>query len=72
MTQNPEKAKSGAGKFFLGIGLGAALGALASKFIKVSAAHDEEEEIIDPADPIADEDEEPAGTPKAKKHAPKK
>ena len=36
-----KKNNSGAGKFFLGAALGAALGAIASKFIKVDLAEED-------------------------------
>ena len=45
MTEKAEKNKSGAGKFFLGAALGAAVGAIASKFIKFGDAEEEEEEL---------------------------
>ena len=42
MTEKTEKSKSGAGKFFLGAALGAAAGAIASKFVSVEVDKGEE------------------------------
>ena len=50
MTEKAEKNKSGAGKFFLGAAIGAAVGAIASKFIKLEVDEGEdlpEEETCD-------------------------
>ena len=44
MTEKAEKNKSSAGKFFLGAAIGAAVGAIASKFINLNPDEDEEEE----------------------------
>ena len=44
MTEKAEKNKGGAGKFFLGAALGAVVGAVASKFIKLNPEDEEDEE----------------------------
>lgn len=62
MTEKQEKNKSGAGKFFLGAAIGAAVGAIASKFIQFGGAEDEEEEL---------EIKEHEAKPKAQKTEPK-
>ena len=50
MTEKAEKNKGGAGKFFLGAALGAVVGAVASKFIKLNSDDeaDEDEEMTCP------------------------
>ena len=67
MAENPEKNKSGVGKFFLGIGLGAIAGAIASKFIKVEV--DEDVEEFEPEE-IEEIEEKPVKKPR--KNAAKK
>ena len=45
MPAKQEKKSNGAGKFFLGAAIGAAIGAIASKFIDVNVNKDGGEEI---------------------------
>ena len=47
MTEKAEKNKSGAGKFFLGAAIGAAIGAIASKFIDINVSSDDGEPVED-------------------------
>lgn len=48
MPAKQEKKGNGAGKFFLGAAIGAALGAIASKFIDISVSKDDGEEVDPP------------------------
>ena len=60
MTEKEQKSKSGAGKFFLGAAIGAAIGAIASKFINLNVTSDDDDEPV--------EDEAPkTEAPKAEK-----
>lgn len=61
MPAKQEKKNSGAGKFFLGAAIGAAIGAIASKFIDVSVTKDDGE----PVEPKAPK-EKPAKKPENK------
>ena len=76
MTEKEQKKSSGAGKFFLGAALGAAVGAIASKFIKFDTTDDEEEELdIEVAEskpePKKPEPKKPAIKSKTKKESTK-
>ena len=64
MSEKPEKNKSGAGKFFLGAAIGAALGALAGKFIKVNVD-------VEGAEEFNPEEEVEEKKPKPKKRSTK-
>ena len=74
MTEKAEKNKSGAGKFFLGAAIGAAVGAIASKFIDVSITSDDEpdEELDELEESEKSEKTKAAKKPTVKKSSEKK
>ena len=71
MTEKEQKKSSGAGKFFLGAALGAAVGAIASKFIKFDTTDDEEEELDIEVAESKPEPKKPAIKSKTKKESTK-
>lgn len=65
MPAKQEKKSSGAGKFFLGAAIGAAIGAIASKFIDVNVTKDDGEPV-EPEGPKAKPAKKPEHKPVAK------